>query len=173
MLRAMRGVEVRHPRTGPSRLVLAHLLAVVAIAVAVAACGSSAGSPAPSTAAKSPARTSQVLDATSRPTAQAKPTADPNALAVKVTAYTKSVGRGGAASVTIKTTPGAECGISVLYSGSPSSAKGLEPKKADKKGTVLWKWTVASDIKKGTWPIDISCSVGDRTGDVETKFNVK
>jgi len=173
MLRAMRGVEVRHPRAGPSRLVLAHLLAVVAIAVAVAACGSSAGSPAPSTAAKSPAPTSHVLDATSRPTTQSKPTADPNAFAVKVTAHTKSVSRGGTASVTIKTTPGAECGISVLYSGSPSSAKGLEPKKADKKGTVLWKWTVASDTKKGTWPIDVSCSVGDRTGDAETNFTVK
>jgi hypothetical protein len=173
MLPAMRRVEVRHPRAGTSRLVLAPLLAVAGIAVAVAACGSSAGSPAPSTAAKSPAPTAQVLDATSRPTAQARPTADPNALAVKVTAHTKSVGRGGTASVTIKTTPGAECGISVLYSGSPSSAKGLEPKEADKKGTVLWNWTVASNTKKGTWPIEISCSVGDRTGDAETNFTVK
>lgn len=171
MLRAMRGLEERRPRAGVRWLVFAALL--VAAAIAVAACGSSAGSPAPSTAAKSPAPTSQVLGATSRPTAQAKPTADPNALAVKVTAYTKSVQRGGSASVTIKTMPGAECGISVLYSGSPSSAKGLEPKTADTKGAILWKWTVASNIKKGTWPIDISCSVGDRTGDAETKLTVK
>jgi len=171
MLRAMRGVEERRPRAGVRRLVFAPPL--IAIAVAVAACGSSAGSAAPSSAArKSPAPTSQVLDATSRPS-PGKPTADPNALAVKVTAHTKSVSRGGSASVTIKTTPGAECGISVLYSGSPSSAKGLEPRKADKKGTVLWKWTVASNTSKGTWPIDVSCSVGDRTGDAETSLTVK
>jgi len=171
MLPAMRGAHERYPRANVRRSTLAALL--ITAMLIVVACGSSAGSPAPSSAAKRPAPTSQVLGATSRPTTQAKPTADPNALAVKVTAHTKSVSRGGTASVTIKTTPGAECGISVLYSGSPSSAKGLEPKKADKKGTVLWKWTVASDIKKGAWPIDVSCSVGDRTGDAETNLTVK
>jgi len=114
-----------------------------------------------------------VLSATSRPTAQAKPSIDPNALGVKVTAYSKTVKRGGAASLTIKTTPGAECGISVLYPDGPSSAKGLDPAKADKNGSIVWKWTVASSVKKGTWPIDVSCSVGDRTGDTETHFTVK
>ena len=171
MLRAMRGVEERHPRAAVGRLGLAPLL--VAFAVVVAACGSGAGSPVPSIAKRTPNPTSAVLDATSRPTALPKPTADPNALSVKVTAHTKSVKRGGTAAVSFKTTSGAECGISVLYSGTPSSAKGLEPKKADKKGTVLWKWTVASTVKKGTWPIDVSCSVGDRTGDAETSFTVK
>ena len=131
---------------------------VFAGALVVAACGSDAGSPAPSSAAVSPKPTSHVLSATSRPTPQAKPSVDPNALAVKVTSWTKSVKRGGAASTTIKTSPGAECGISVLYPDGPSSAKGLDPKKAD---------------KKGTWPIDVSCTAGPRTGDTEVKFTVK
>jgi len=146
---------------------------LVPTVLAVAACGSSAGSQAPSSAARSPRPSYQVLAATSRPSAQSRPSVDPNALPVKFTAQTKSVKRGSAASVTIKTTAGAECGISVLYADGPSSAKGLEPARADKKGSIMWKWIVSSSEKKGTWPIDVSCSVGDRTGDVETKFTVK
>jgi hypothetical protein len=171
MLRAMRGAHERHARANVRRSSLAALL--IPAVLAVAACGSGAGSPAPSSAAKSPKPTSQVLSATSRPSAQAKPSVDPNAVPIKVTAQTKTVKRGGPASVTIKTTPGADCGISVLYPDGPSSAKGLEPAKADKKGAIVWKWTVASSVKKGTWPIDVACSIGDRTGDAETSFTVK
>ena len=167
----MRGAHERHPRANVRRWTLALLLAPAI--VVVAACGSSAGSPAPSGAATSPKPTSQVLSATSRPTPPAKPSVDPNALAVKVTAHSKTASRGSVASVTIKTTPGAECGISVLYPDGPSSAKGLDPAKADNKGTIVWKWTVPSAVKKGTWPIDVSCSIGDRTGDAETTFTVK
>jgi hypothetical protein len=171
MLRAMRGAHERQAHAIVRRLAAATLL--IAAALVMVACGSGAGSPGPSSAAKSPKPTSHVLAATARPTAQGKPSADPNALAVKVTARTKSVKRGATASVTIKTTAGADCGISVLYPGGPSSAKGLEPKKADKKGLIVWKWTVASTIKKGTWPVEVSCSVGDRTGDVAMSFTVK
>jgi len=171
MLRAMRAAHERQARANVRQWVLATLLVLGALGIA--ACGSRAGSPAPSSAATSPRPTTQVLSATSRPTAQAKPSVDPNALAVKVTAHTKTAQRGGVASVTIKTTPGALCGISVLYPDGPSSARGLDPAKADKKGVIVWKWTVASSVKKGTWPIDVSCSIGDRTGDAETSFTVK
>jgi hypothetical protein len=171
MLRTMRGAHERHARAIVRRSNFFALL--ITAALVLAACGSSAGSPAPSSGVASPKPTSHVLGATSRPTPLARPSVDPNALAVKVTAWTKSVKRGGAASTTIKTTPGAECGISVLYPDGPSSAKGLDPKQADKKGAIVWKWTVATSVQKGTWPIDVSCSVGDRTGDTEVKFTVK
>src|SRR6516164_2759517 len=153
MLRAMRAAHERQARANVRQWVLATLLVLGALGIA--ACGSRAGSPAPSSAATSPRPTTHVLSATSRPTAQAKPSVDPNALAVKVTAHTKTAQRGGVASVTIKTTPGALCGISVLYPDGPSSARGLDPAKADKKGVIVWKWTVASSVKKGTWPIDV------------------
>jgi hypothetical protein len=172
MLRAMRGAHERHACATVRRSTLAGLS--VAVALAIAGCAASnAGSPAPSSAAASPSATSQVLSATSRPTPQAKPSVDPNALAVKITAHSKTAKRGGVASVTIKTTAGAECGISVLYPDGPSSAKGLDPAKADKKGTIVWKWTVASTVRKGTWPINVSCSIGDRTGEAATNFTVK
>ena len=167
----MRAARERHASAKVRRPALIALLAPIALAVA--ACGASSSSPSPSSAETSPRPTSHVLAATSRPTAQAKPSLDPNALAVKVTAHSKTASRGGVASVTIATKPGAECGISVLYPDGPSSAKGLEPKKADKKGAITWSWTVASTVKKGTWPIDVSCSLGDRTGDVETNLTVK
>jgi len=35
------------------------------------------------------------------------------------------------------------------------SAKGLEPEKADNKEAIVWKWTVASTIKKGAWPVEV------------------
>jgi hypothetical protein len=171
MLQSMRGAHERQARANVRRWILATLL--IPAALVVAACGSRTGSAAPSSAATSPRPTTQVLSATSRPTPQAKPSVDPNALAVKVTAHTKTVKRGGLASVTIKTTPGALCGISVLYPDGPSSARGLDPTKADKNGVIVWKWTVASSVKKGTWPVDVSCTAGDRTGDAETNVTVK
>ena len=92
---------------------------------------------------------------------------------MKVTAHTKSVRRGGTASVSAKTTGGAECGISVNYPAGPSTASGLEPEKASKSGSVTWSWKVASSTPKGTWPIVVSCTIGDRYGETKTSFAVK
>ena len=94
-------------------------------------------------------------------------------LPVKLTKRTASVARNARASVTIKTTKGAECGIDVQYrSGSPSAA-GLEPKIANSKGTVAWKWLVARSTSKGTVPIVITCTLGDQAGRLDTSFKVK
>lgn len=120
-----------------------------------------------------PSASVRIASARPRPSPTAKPTSDPNAIAVKIAAQTKSVRRGGTASVTAKTTAGAECGISVNYPAGPSTARGLEPAKAPKSGSITWKWTVASDTPKGTWPIVISCTIGDRYGEAKTTFAVK
>jgi hypothetical protein len=115
------------------------------------------------------------VPATSQPT-KFHPTEPPDVVfdfPVKLTKRTASVARNAKASVTIKTTPGAECGIDVQYkSGSPSAA-GLEPKTADAKGAVTWKWLVGRNASTGRAPIVITCTLGDQSGRLDTSFKVK
>ncbi len=94
-------------------------------------------------------------------------------LAVKVTKRTASVARNARASVTVKTTKGAECGIDVQYASGSSTADGLEPKTTNASGVITWKWVVARDVKKGTVPIVITCTLGDQSGRADTSFKVK
>ena len=94
-------------------------------------------------------------------------------LAVKVTKRTASVARNARASVSIKTTTGAECGIDVQYPSGSSTADGLEPKTTNASGAITWKWIVARDIKKASVPIVITCTLGDQTGRADTSFKVK
>jgi hypothetical protein len=94
-------------------------------------------------------------------------------LAVKVSKRTASVGRNARASVTIKTTTGAECGIDVQYPTGSSTADGLEPKTTNASGAISWKWVVARDVKKGSVPIVITCTLGDQSGRADTSFKVK
>lgn len=145
----------------------------MAVTVAIAACGGGqvAGSDTPSSARAS--ASARIGTVTPRPSPTAKPTPDPNALAVKITAHSKSVRRGGTASVSATTTGGAECGISVNYPAGPSTARGLEPAKAPKSGSITWSWTIASNTPKGTWPIVVSCTLGARYGEAATKLTVK
>jgi micrococcal nuclease len=61
----------------------------------------------------------------------------------------------------------------VNYPTGPSTARGLEPAKAPKAGTITWTWTVASNTPKGTWPVMVSCTIGDRYGEAKTSLAVK
>jgi hypothetical protein len=145
---------------------------VVAIALVVAGCGSSQASPRLGVLGASSGPTERPAP-TARPRPTPLPTVDANAMSVKVTARTKSVRRGGTASVTIKTAAKAQCGITVTYPDGPSTARGLEPKTAGSAGTITWKWKVSSSTKKGTYPISIVCSAGQRSGDASTSFVVR
>jgi hypothetical protein len=93
-------------------------------------------------------------------------------LPVKLTKRTASVARNTRASVTIKTTKGAECGIDVQYKSGSSTAAGLEPKVANAKGAVTWKWIVAQSASKGRAPIVITCTLGDLSGRLDTAVKV-
>ncbi len=93
-------------------------------------------------------------------------------LPVKLTKRTASVARNARASVTIKTTKGAECGIDVQYKSGSSTAAGLEPKVANSKGAVTWKWLVARNASKGRAPIVITCTLGDLSGRLDTAVKV-
>jgi hypothetical protein len=94
-------------------------------------------------------------------------------LGVKLTKRTTSVARNTNASVTVETTKGAECGIDVPYASGSSSAKGLEPKIANSKGAVTWKWLVGRNESKGLVPIVVTCTLGERLGRLDTRFRVK
>src|SRR5713101_652275 len=57
------------------------------------------------------------------------------------------------ATLTIRTTPGANCLIVVHYKSGSSKAKGLVQKVADGSGRVSWTWRVGSNTTPGRWPI--------------------
>ncbi len=69
-----------------------------------------------------------------------------------------NVQRGGYASVTIQTAPGALGTIEVDYKTGPSHASGLEPKTADSSGLITWQWRVGSSTTPGQWPVIISAN---------------
>jgi hypothetical protein len=94
-------------------------------------------------------------------------------LSVKLIKRTTSVARNAKASVTIKTTKGAECGIDVQYKSGSSTADGLQPKIANSKGAVTWKWLVGRNTSKGRVPIVVTCTLGDQAGRLDTAFRVK
>jgi hypothetical protein len=93
-------------------------------------------------------------------------------LPVKLTKRTASVARNARASLTIKTTKGAECGIDVQYKSGSSTAAGLEPKIANAKGAITWKWLVDRNTSKGRAPIVITCTLGDLSGRLDTAVRV-
>jgi hypothetical protein len=142
------------------------------LAIVVAGCGGAAasGSTGPGLGGPPAAPSGGVLADKNHPTDPPDVVFD---LAVKVTKRTASVARNARASVTIKTTTGAECGIDVQYPSGSSTADGLEPKTTNSSGAITWKWLVARDVKKGGVPIVITCTLGDQTGRADTNFKVK
>jgi len=75
--------------------------------------------------------------------------------------------------VTIKTLARARCSIDVEYASGPSTAAGLGDKTASSTGVITWSWKVGGRTTLGTWPIYISCVLGDRSADVSTSFTVR
>jgi hypothetical protein len=76
------------------------------------------------------------------------------------------------ATLTISTSPGANCSIIVHYKSGPSKAKGLIPKVASSSGRVSWTWRVGSNTTPGRWPIMVTCERGADRGDLRTSFEV-
>ena len=108
----------------------------------------------------------QAPEASAAPT-KALPLVSPGA-AIRFTTVRSPVKLRGTASVTIATTPGASCAITVTYKSGPSGASGLEPKAADASGRVTWSWTVGSNTSTGDWPIDVRCG----SESIRTTFTV-
>jgi len=93
-------------------------------------------------------------------------------LPVKLVSLTSPVRPGGDAALTIQTVPNATCTITVRYKSGPSTAKGLVPKTSDSQGRASWTWVIGSRTTPGTWPISVTCSVGERLGTLRTSFVV-
>ena len=77
------------------------------------------------------------------------------------------------ATLEIRTSPGAECQIVVMYKSGPSRARGLVPLAADRAGRVAWTWRVGSNTTPGQWPIEVTCRKGEDTGALRTSFEVR
>jgi micrococcal nuclease len=82
------------------------------------------------------------------------------------------VGRGRRATLVAQTAPSASCSIVVNHLSGPSTAQGLVPKAADSSGQVSWTWTVGTRTTLGTWPILVTCSIGEQTARLQTTFTV-
>ena len=76
------------------------------------------------------------------------------------------------ATLTISTSPGANCSIVVHYKSGPSRAKGLISKLANSSGRVSWTWRVGSNTTPGRWPIVVTCEKGMDRGELRTTFEV-
>jgi len=94
-------------------------------------------------------------------------------LEVKLLSVASPVGAGDDATISVQTSPGATCLITVRYKSGPSRARGLTTKTADGKGRVSWTWRVGSRTTPGTWPITITCSSSVQQGTLQTSFVVR
>ena len=93
-------------------------------------------------------------------------------LLVRQVSLTSPARPGADAIIVVGTAPNAACTITVIYKSGPSRAKGLVPEMADAQGRVAWTWRVGTRTTPGTWPIIVSCSLGGRSGRLETSFDV-
>ncbi len=93
---------------------------------------------------------------------------DDHPMRVELASLTSPVRPGENATITILTTPGAECKLTIQYS---SVSKELEPQTADGDGTVTWTWTVGPFTTPGTWPIVATCS--EHRGTLEASLVVR
>lgn len=90
---------------------------------------------------------------------------DPNApVGVATQMLTSPIAPGSVASLSIRTNPGANCVVSVIYDKTPSKDAGLAPKTADDFGSVSWTWTVDSLVPIGKWPVSVNCSNNKNSG---------
>jgi micrococcal nuclease len=95
------------------------------------------------------------------------------ALPLSVVSITSPVEPFTDAAIHVRTAPGANCHIAVLYKSGPSRAKGLGPKQSDARGDVGWQWRVGSNTTPGRWPIKVSCERGQDAAELETAIEVR
>lgn len=76
---------------------------------------------------------------------------------VKIVSVTSPAARNSTATLKAKVAPGATATIVVHYKSGPSTAAGLEPKKADSDGNVSWSWRVGaiqqSELGESPFPV--------------------
>ena len=108
------------------------------------------------------------------PTVTTKATAasEPGALSLAVVSLTSPASPGSTARLTVKTTPGAACTITVYYKSGPSQAAGLGLQNADSGGTATWQWKVGSRTTPGVWRILVTAALNGEQTSLEIPFEV-
>lgn len=105
------------------------------------------------------------VQSSKKTTPRATPTIDENApVGVAVEAMSPPMKAGSNASISIKTRPKAACSIMVTYKDQKSTDAGLVPKNADEFGAVMWTWSVEVGRPVGSWPVEVTCAYGDKSG---------
>lgn len=94
------------------------------------------------------------------------------AMAIAVSSLSSPIQRGSNASISIQTSPGANCSISVIYKSGPSNAAGLGPQIANGNGIITWSWKVGTKTTPGTWSIHVSCNQGGNSSTISVPFEV-
>lgn len=116
--------------------------------------------------------TSPVEATSSRPVIKHVPQAPGTKIGASVQTITSPVEPGSNTSITVKTTPGAICTISVLYNDVASKDSGLTSRVADEFGVVMWAWTVESSVPFGKWPVKVTCVMNEFSAVVQTDLVV-
>lgn len=84
------------------------------------------------------------------------PTPTRSTVAQELVNLTSPVAKGAQASITVRTSPGSSCSITVYYKSGASHAAGLEPETAGNDGLCSWTWKVGTNTTPGTWRIVVT-----------------
>ena len=84
-------------------------------------------------------------------------------LSLQIISVASPIHPGESAILRAHTTPGANCKISVYYTSNRSAAGGLVDKTAEASGNVSWTWKVGTDMKPGTYRIEVTASQGGKS----------
>jgi len=93
-------------------------------------------------------------------------------IGASVQAITSPVEPGTNASITVKTSPGSTCTISVIYNNVASHDSGLVARVADDFGVVVWAWTVEESTPLGKWPVKVTCVLDEFSAVVQADLEV-
>jgi len=75
---------------------------------------------------------------------------------IRLISLTSPISPNRTATIDVKGKPNTEYDISVVYSTSESTAKGLENKVSDSYGFVSWSWKIGPSVKTGRYRIKIT-----------------
>jgi hypothetical protein len=92
---------------------------------------------------------------------------------IDVVSLTSPIAKGSIASLTVQTTPGAACSITVYYKSGASEAAGLGSQTADASGQVTWSWKVGSRTTSGIWKIVVNSQLNGKSISISIPFEVQ
>ncbi len=93
-------------------------------------------------------------------------------LSVRVVSVISPVRAGSQATLTVKTSPGAQCTPSV-QGRSGATVKVFPKRVADAHGMATWTWQVPVETAAGPWPVTITCVSSSPNGTIRSEASVK